>query len=143
MDESIEQKRREILAELLVSEKETLDQLKELVQLSKLLFKIDETGKVILSRNHKFSNPEKIELLLIGKYFAFNLKLIEEPCLDITQISEGLGIKNTTLSAPLGKLVEDRIITKPGSGKYQIVHHEIENTLKLINNKFKKRGNEK
>lgn len=133
--DNLKEKKKGVLSELLVSEKETLEKLTELVKLAKPLFRIDENGKVILKRDYAFSNSEKIELLLIGKYFAFNLEIIGEPYLDIIQISAELGIKKTTLSAPLGNLVEGDLLTKPDSGKYQIVHHEIENILKAIHNK--------
>ncbi len=73
----------------------------ELIKKSKELFGIDaKSGKVIFNISD-FTNPEKISLLLTGKYFYRELGLLENDQMDINQISSELGIIKTSLSAPL------------------------------------------
>jgi len=134
-----EEQKKKILHELVVSEDETLDNLKKLVSKSKHFFFIEgATGRVVLSRDFDFSNTEKIMFLLMGKYFASNLEIIPRKPLDIRQISEELGgIPITTLSAPLGKLVSDNLVNKPEKGKYGIAYHAIETFLDDMWKKYK------
>jgi len=141
--EDFEKRKKEILSELVKSENETLDNLKNLVTKTKPFFFIEGgTGKVILSRDIGLKIADRILLLLIGKYFAFNLDILTEKSLDINKISEELGgIPKTTLSKPLGILVNKNLIRKPAEdGLYEITHYFIEDILNDMWKKYKPKG---
>ena len=83
----------------------------------------------------KYANKEKIVLLLIGRYFCKEYEVVEIGGLEIKEISEKLGIAKTTLSKPLGELLNDKIIRKDSKGKYSIVYHKIRQYLEKISKK--------
>lgn len=141
MPDSEEQKKREILKDLFVSEQDTLDELKELVNLSKPLFKIEkETGKLVFSEttNANSRNKDKLVLLLIGRYLAKVMGVVTDDGMQIAAMSEQLGIPKTTLSGPLGELVSEDIIRKNDQSFYSIVHHKIKPALMSLTKGGKK-----
>ncbi len=133
-NDELTKRKKEILSGLMLKEEDTLDELSELVELSKNSFKIEkETGKVIFNRNLRLANREKITLLLCGRYFAKESGLLNEDGINISDISKELSVPTTTLSAPLGELVRDGTIRKTDDGLYKVVHHQIKSVLSDIN----------
>jgi hypothetical protein len=89
----------------------------------------------VLSPKFTFTNYEKILLYLIGKCFAKELHLIKEDGFRLREISEGLAIKETTLSSPLGKACSDGLVDKEGA-LYFIAHYRIKDTVDSIIQKY-------
>jgi hypothetical protein len=124
---------KEILKDLLLKEEDVLLKLKDLVNISKKYFMIEQnTGNIIFSKTAKLGNREKIELLLIGRYFASRLKVINKEQLNISELSTLLGIQNTSLSKPLGILISDGYVNKNNNSEYSIVFHKIEEILQYL-----------
>lgn len=124
------EKKREILSKLLVSEEETLGELEELVTMASRLLRIEkETGESFFTTPKDLTNKDKIALLLVGKYFAKELGLKTDTAFSTGELSEKLNVPSTTLSKPLGQLVEEKIIRKTDDGKYIIVYHKIKGLL--------------
>jgi len=129
-------KKREILKDILLKEEDVLAQLGRIVKLARPYVKIEEkTGRIVLSSDFSFTNYEKIFLFLLGKYLAYHSSISKEAIAGTGEISEGLGIVATTLSAPLGRLVRDHIVDKTQKDSYQVNPHRIEATLKEMHPK--------
>lgn len=123
------EQKKEILDNIFLKEEDTLKELEILVEYSKIHFKIEyDTCNIIFNTENEYSNKEKIIFYLISRYFCKEYELIEDYKMSISEISEVLGIPNTTLSAPLGMLLKDGIVKKESS-KYYIVHHRIKSFL--------------
>jgi len=130
-------KKKEILKDIILKEEDVLAQLQRIVKLVKPFVRIEEnTGRVVLSTNFSFSNSEKIFLFLLGKYLACHSGITKEITVGMRDISDGLGIVVTTLSAPLGRLVRDHVVDRTQKDAYQVNPHAIETTLKEINQKY-------
>jgi hypothetical protein len=130
-------KKKEILKDIILKEEDVLAQLERLVKLARPFLKIEEnTGRIILSSDFRFTNYEKMFLFLLGKYFAYHSEILKETTASIRDISEGLGIVVTTLSAPLGRLVRDHVVDKTQKDSYQVNPHRIEATLKEMSQKY-------
>lgn len=124
---------KEILNELLLKEEDVLKKLKDLVTLSKKYFMIEQnTGNVVFSKTTKLSNRDKIQLLLIGRYFASRLKILTKESINIADLSRLLDVPKTTLSAPLGSLVNEGFVNKNSDSEYSIIFHKIEGVLQGI-----------
>lgn len=123
-----DEKRKEILKGLVLSEEDTLKKFEELINKSRKLFAIDGKTNKIVFESINFQNPERITLFLIGKYFAKEIGLSQDYRFTTRQISDGLGIKITTLGSPLGKLVSSGYISQDGD-KYTINHYKIQDIL--------------
>jgi hypothetical protein len=131
-----ENKEKEILEGLFLKEEDTLKELKSLVDMSKSCFKVEqETSNVVLNRNVSWSNKDKVVLLLIGKYFANRMTIVESPGIDIAGTSAQLGIPKTTLSGPLGDLIKNGTIQKNDSGEYSIKYHQMRGELERLSSK--------
>jgi len=129
--------REEILKELLLSEEDTLKKLKMVIDKTKSLVKIDQkTKKILVSSEFGLSNPEKILLFLIGKYFSKELGVSEKESMDIQELEKESGIKKTTLSKPLGGLLYSGYIGQDNEKKYFVHHYKIEETVNSLYNKF-------
>lgn len=129
--------KKEILEELLLTEEDTLKTLKDLIDKTKAMIKIDEkSNKVVLSSEYSYSNSEKILLCLIGRYFCKELGLCEKEGLDLREIETETGIKKTTLSKPIGGLVHSGYLGQDKDKKYFIHHHKIEDVIKILHDKY-------
>lgn len=133
-----EKKKKDILKDIFLKEEDVLAKFERLVKLASPFLKVEEkSGRVVLSNEFEFNNIEKMFLILLGKYFAFHYEVIDNQTLTISDLSlETGGIPITTLSAPLSRLVKDRVINKPEKGKYLVNPFKIEQFLKTINNKY-------
>ena len=129
--------KEEILKELLLTEEDTLKKLKTLIDKTKALVKIDQkTNKIVISNKFSFSNPEKILLFLIGKYFSKELGVSDIEGMDIQELEKASGIKRTTLSRPIGGLSYSGYIGQDEEKKYFIHHYKIEETVHALHDKF-------
>lgn len=135
--ESEYEKKKNILKDIIMKKEDVLAQLQRLVTLAKPYIKIEEnTGRPVISTDYSFTNYEKIFLYLSGRYFAYHSGIIKETTVKIREVSDELGIAVTTLSAPLSRLVKNRIINKPQKNSYQINPHKMEAFLKKLNEKY-------
>lgn len=126
--------RIEILEELVVKEEDEIKKLKGWVSKSKSLFKIEESGRIIISTDYSFTNSEKILLTLIGKYFAIELKLISSKFMTAGELSKELGIASTTLSGPIGNLVSADLLERV-ENSVRIKYYQID---MIINDMYSK-----
>jgi len=133
-------KKKEILKDIFLKEEDILAKFERLVKLSSPFLNVEEkSGRVVLSTDFEFSNSEKLFLILLGKYFAFHYEVIDDNSLKISDLSFETGdIPASTLSAPLSRLVKDRIINKPEKDNYIVNPFKIEEHLKKINKKYLK-----
>jgi len=120
--------KKEILKDLLISEEDTVQKLRSLVEKSKKYFRIESKSGKIIFHSHNLPNSKKILLLLIGKYFGKELGIVDKSTLSSTEISKQLDIAITTISGPLGDLSKRGLIKKEGS-EYKIQYFKIENIL--------------
>lgn len=131
------EKKREILKEIILSEEDVLTQLQRIVQFAKPFFKIEgNTGRVVLSKNLALTNYEKLYLVILGKYLAYHSGILDQESVQISVLSDELGIKITTLSGPLGRLVRNHVINKPQKDTYQVNPHNIEVMLRTLTEKY-------
>jgi DNA-binding MarR family transcriptional regulator len=129
-------KKKEILKDILLKEEDVLAQLERIVKLAKPFVKIEEkTGRIVLASEFPFTNNEKAFLFLLGRYLAYHSGVVKETTANMSDISDGLGIVATTLSAPLGRLVRDHVVTKTQKDRYQVNPYKIEAVLKEISQK--------
>ena len=117
---------RDILEKLLVDEEDIVKDLVNLVDKAKDVFVIEKsTGKVIFKDFGKLSDPQRISALLIGRYFATRLDLLEDSSLGISEIADALGRPKTALSGPLKDLLSKTYIEKLSNRKYRISYNRI------------------
>ena len=129
--------RKEILKELLLTEEDTLNKLKILIDKTKTLVRIDQkTNKIVVASEFNFSNPEKISLFLIGRYFSKELGIIDKEGMDIQELVKISGIKKTTLSKPLGVLKYSGYIGQNNEKRYFVHHYKIEEIVSSLHDKF-------
>ena len=128
----------EILKDLLVDESDIIKNLSLVIQKVKDIFVIEkESGKIIFKEYSKLTNPQKIFCILMGKFFAKRLGIIDDITATISEISSELDIPQTTLSSPLKSLRKSGQILYDKS-RYRINPHRIE---EIINSNFSKSNN--
>jgi hypothetical protein len=126
-------KKKAILKDIILKEEDVLAQLQRIVKLATPFLKIEEkTGRIVLSNDFEFANADKIFLLLLGKYLSYHSEIAKEISLDMQEISNGLGIVSSTLSAPLGRLVKKHFVNKPKKNEYCVNPYKIEEMLQEI-----------
>jgi hypothetical protein len=131
------EKKKEILKDLILREEDVLAQLRRIATLAKPFLRIEEkTGRVVLSQDFQFTNTEKIFLFLLGKYLAFHSSIVKGTTVSMSDISDGVSVVVTTLSAPLKRLVDDHTIERPEKDTYRVNPHKIEATLQIMNRKY-------
>ena len=131
------EKKREILKDLILREEDVLAQLQRIATLAKPFLRIEEsTGRVVLSDGFQFANTEKIFVFLLGKYLAFHSGITKETTVSISDISDGVGVVITTLSAPIKRLVDDHIAERPEKDTYRVNPHKIESNLQNMRRKY-------
>ena len=115
---------KKILSELLVSETDIVKDLARLVSKAKDVFTIEKsTGKIFFKNFGKLNDRQRISALLIGRYFAVKLDIIEDNSLGVSEIAELLGRPKTTLSGPLKDLLVEGYIEKLSNRKYRIAYN--------------------
>ncbi len=129
-------KKLDILKELIVDEEHTLDDLKRLVEKSKPFLKIEsKTGNIIISPEFPLSVKEKIIVYLIGIYFSKELLLNKDVQITSRFISENIDVAQTTISGPLGNYVKSKIVFVDDNS-YAIKYYEIEKQLDNLAQKY-------
>ena len=132
-NEDIKSAEEDILRELLLKEEDVLKKMKDLVGKSKKFFMIEQTtGNVVFSSGQNLSIKDKINLLLVGRYFAAKLRVLSKEPLTVTEMAKLLGKPKTTLSKPLGQLISEGKIGKNANSEYSVVYHRIEEILNSI-----------
>lgn len=133
----MENKKKEILKEIITDEETVLLRLKKLVDAAKPFLKVEEkTGLVVISPDFSFANSDRIFLLLLGKYFAMNYGILKDYDIQLGDISAELGIKRTTLPAPLKTLMDNGIVERPKENTYRINPYKADSLLRKLNEKF-------
>ncbi len=133
----------EILKKLVIEEKDITKELESLVGKSLQFFKIEKPGgKIVFVDFGSLSDPQRICALLLGKYFATKLGIIEKSELGISEISNELGRPMTTLSSPMRELVKKGFVEKLPIRKYRIAYHRISKIFDEIL-RLKKEANQK
>jgi predicted transcriptional regulator len=116
----------EILRKLVVDEKDVIKELEKLVEQSQKYFRIESTsGKIVFQDYGSLSDKQRIAVVLIGRYFASKLKLIEDPSLSISEIAKEIGRPMTTLSKYTRDLVDRGYVEYLPGKKYRIAYHRI------------------
>ena len=116
----------EILKKLVVDEKDIVKELERLVEEAQKYFRIESpSGKIIFQDYGSLVDRQRVAILLVGKYFAFKLKMIEDPSLSISEIAKEIGRPMTTLSKPTKELVDKGYIEYLPGKKYRIAHHRV------------------
>lgn len=130
------EKKLDILKDLIVDEEHTLEDLKRLVDKSKSFLKIEnKTGKIIISPNFPFIVSDKIIIFLIGMYFSREYGLNQDAQITSRFISENINVAQTAVSGPLGDYVRNKIVSADDNS-YFIKYYEIENQLDQITDKY-------
>jgi DNA-binding transcriptional ArsR family regulator len=133
----MDDEKRKILKEIMTSDEDILIRLKKLVESSKSFLKVEEkSGKVIISSDFKFDNSEKIFLLLLGKFFAMHYGILKDYSVTFGDIRSELGIKRTTLSAPIKTLVDNGLIERPKENTYKINFYKAGYLLNKLREKY-------
>jgi len=132
-----EEEKKKILEEIITSEEDILLKLRRLVEAAKPFLKVEEkTGRVVISPDSKFTNADKIFLLLLGKYFAMHCGILKNDVSTLSDISAELGIKRTTLPAPIQRLIRDGAIERPKEkNAYRVNPYKAEYALRKLKEK--------
>ena len=122
---------KEILKKLLVDEEDILKDLSELVGKAKNIFVIERsTGKIFFKNFGKLTDPQRITALLVGRYFAEKLDIIDDDSMGVSEIAGALGRPKTSLSGPLKDLSTKGYVEKMDNKKYRIAHNRIQDIVK-------------
>lgn len=119
-------KENEVLMKLVVEEKDVTKELERVVEEASKYFRIEKpSGKIIFQNFGALNDKQRIAIVLLGKYFANRLKMIENPSLSISEISKELGRPMTTLSGNIKELVTKGYIEYLPGKKYRIAYNRI------------------
>jgi len=130
----------EILKRLVVEEKDVTKEMEKLVDEASKHFRVEKpSGRIIFQDFGLLSDKQRIAIVLIGKYFAHKLKMIENPSLSISQIATELGRPMTALSGNIKELVTRGYIEYLPGKKYRIAYHRIKEIFNDILIKKRKR----
>jgi len=124
---------KEKAKELFVNESQMENQIEKIIDLSKGKIQIyEKTGEPFLLEPEKYSNREKIFLIIIGFFISHESGIIDFPSVEINSMGRILGgIPNTTLSAPLKNLVDMKIILRTNQG-YQLNKHNYLRVIQML-----------
>jgi hypothetical protein len=123
----------EILEQLVVEEKDLAKQLAKLVEQAGKVFKIERpSGRIVFEDFIRLSDKERILVLLIGKYFAGRLKIIEDAAMSISEIGSELGRPMTALSGPVRDLVKAGLVEHLPGRRYKVEYHRINHIFEQI-----------
>lgn len=126
----------EILKRLVVEEKDITKVMEKLVDEASKHFRIEKpSGRIIFEDFGLLNDKQRIAIVLVGKYFAHRLKIIENPSLSISEIAKELGRPMTALSGNIKELVKNGYVEYLPGKKYRIAYHrikEIFNELLII-----------
>lgn len=121
---------KEILKGLLVTKEGIRKNYQQLVDKAKKLFLIEsETGKVIFQDYASLTDQERICSVLIGKYFASELGIIQDSSFSMSDISKEIGKPLTTISGRLTDLIKKGFVENLPNRRYRIVYPRISEIL--------------
>jgi hypothetical protein len=96
-----------------------------------------DTGEPqILINTDKLTNPQIISLLLIGKYFSYELGLVDKPSMNRDELSVLSGIHEMSISARISDLNKENKVRSVDRGEYAVNIHAINSILNEINAKI-------
>jgi len=133
-----ENEKKIILSDLLISGDIKKEEFKTIVSKSKELFGIGGiTGCIEFYNDYSVSN--KILLFLIGKHFAKLLNIIQSDRFTLSDISDGIYVKITSITKPLTSLTKENIICKEKENYflYSIRDYKINEIIDKIYSKIK------
>lgn len=117
----------QILEKLVVEEKDIIKELEKTVEEASKYFSIERpSGRINFQNYGSLNDKQRIATLLLGKYYAQKLKIIDNASLSISEIAKELGRPMTTLSKSVGELRDKGYIEYLTNGKrYIIAYHRI------------------
>ncbi|MEW5896183.1 MAG: helix-turn-helix domain-containing protein [Nanoarchaeota archaeon] len=116
----------EILKKLVVEEKDITKEMEKLVGEASKHFRIEKpSGKIIFQNFGTLNDKQRIAIVLLGKYFANRLSMIENPSLSISEIAKEIGRPMTTLSGNMKELVNKGYVEYLPGKKYRVAYHRI------------------
>lgn len=116
----------EILNRLVVDEKDLTKELEKLVEEASKHFRIEKpSGRIIFQNFGSLNDKQRITIVLLGKYFANRLKMIENPSLSISEIAKELGKPITALSGDMKELVTKSYVEYLPGRKYRIAYNRM------------------
>lgn len=116
-----------ILKKLVVEEKDVTKEMEGLVEEASKYFGIEKpSGKILFKSFGSLNDKQRIAIVLLGKYFANRLEIIQDASLSISEIAKELGRPMTTLSGNMRELVSKGYVEYFLAGKkYRISYHRI------------------
>ncbi len=116
----------EILKKLVIEEKDITKEMEKLVEEASKYFRIEKpSGKIIFQNFGSLSDKQRILVVLLGKYFAYQLKMIENASLSISEIANELGRPMTALSGSIKELTTKGYVEYLAGKRYRIAYHRI------------------
>lgn len=116
----------EILKKLVVEEKDITKEMEKLVGEAQKHFRIEKpSGKIIFQNFGSLNDKQRIAIVLLGKYFANRLNMVENPSLSISEIAKEIGKPMTTLSGNMKELVSKGYVEYLPGKKYRVAYHRI------------------
>lgn len=130
----------EILKKLIVDERDITKEMEKLVEEASKHFRIERpSGRVIFQNFGALNDKQRISVVLMGKYFAHRLNMIENPSLSISEIAKELGRPMTALSGNIRELVTKGFVEYLPGKKYRIAYHRLKEIFDdVLSNKQKK-----
>ena len=130
----------EILKKLVVTEEDVTKEMEQLVNTARKIFRIEHpSGRIIFQDFGSLNDKQRILVVLIGKYFANRIGIVENPSLSISEISKELGRPMTALSGPIKDLVKQGYVEYLPGRKYRIAYHRIKEIFeKMLSTKSKR-----
>lgn len=123
----------EILKKLVVEEKDVTKEMEKLVDEATKILRIERpSGRIIFQNFGGLTDKQRILIILMGKYFANRLNLIENASLGVSEMAKELGRPRTALSGPIKDLVKQGFIEYLPGRKYKIAYHRIKEIFDKI-----------
>lgn len=117
---------KEILQKLVIDAKDVTKDMVRLVEEATKIFRIESpSGKIIFQNFGALSDKHRLLVVLIGKYFANRLGMLENASLSISEMAKELGRPMTALSGPIRDLVKTGYVENLPGRKYRIAYHRI------------------
>ena len=92
----------------------------------------DILTKIIFQNFGSLNDKQRIAIVLLGKYFANRLKMVENPSLSISEIAKEIGRPMTTLSGNMKELVTKGYVEYLPGKKYRVAYHRIKEIFDVI-----------
>lgn len=123
----------EILNKLVVEEKDVTKEMEKLVVEAGKYFKIERpSGRILFQNFGALSDKQRISIILMGKYFAHKLGIIDNASMSISEVAHDLGRPMTALSGPMKELTTKGFVESLPGRKYRIAYHRINEIFETI-----------